>query len=73
MNMYVTVEILGGTDIKEAAAEACALANRIGVGVQFDFNEVSCHARPGGDREALERNYHEALTSKGRIKMAFSH
>jgi hypothetical protein len=70
--LYVEVEVLGGTDIKVAASEACALANRIGIGVRFEFNEVSCHASPGGEPEALVSNFHEALNSKGRFKMAFS-
>lgn len=70
--LKVQGEFLPGTDIKVACVEACALANRIHVIVEFQFNGVSCFASPGGSPESLEKEWLDALNPKSKYKMAFS-
>lgn len=56
MNLYVPATLLAGTSFKSAAAEMQAAANRLGVGISADFNEVKMSAAPGGSAEWLEIN-----------------
>lgn len=50
-----TIEIngLAGTRIDTLAREAIRIANLLSITVMFQFNEVTCMARPGDDPELL--------------------
>ena len=60
-NITLTVEATPGASIKHTAQEAVALAERIGVSVEFKFNVVTCFARPGDDPDGLVAGYFHAL------------
>lgn len=52
-NLSITVTPTPGTHIKDAAVEACALATRLDIWVNFKFNGVDCNAEPHSDPEKL--------------------
>lgn len=64
------VELFAGTDIRDAAAELCQLADRIGVMCEASFNVVKLWARPGDDPLRLVDAYEEQLQSKSPHKIA---
>lgn len=68
--LYLEMKVLAGTDIAEAAMEACALAFRLRTGVDFMFNGVRCMAHPGGDWQALVENWRAASDHGGQYPMA---
>lgn len=49
-----------GSSIKKAANEAQRLADLLSVGIHFDFNGITCIARPGGSVEFLVQNFSNA-------------
>lgn len=51
------VEFLAGSEISEAAAELCELADRFGVLLEADFNGTMLLARPGDDWRKLVHQY----------------
>lgn len=55
--LYLEMKVIAGTDIAEAAMEACNVAQTLGTGVEFMFNGVCCMTHPGGDYEALIENW----------------
>lgn len=64
------VELFGGTDIRDAACDLCELANRVGVMVEANFNQVKLWARPGDDPLKLAEAYEMALKSSSTHKIA---
>ena len=68
--LYLEMKVLAGTDIAEAAMEACALAFRIRAGVDFMFNGVRCMAHPGADWTVLVANWRAASDRGGQYPMA---
>lgn len=62
--LYVTLISYAGGHIDDAAAEACALATRIGINVSFTFNGVECFAEPGSAASDLLALWNEAFNSK---------
>jgi hypothetical protein len=59
-HIYIKVSVGGGSPIDETCAEAVALANRMGIPVLFDFNDVLCAAHPGDDAALLAANWRDA-------------
>ncbi len=71
--MYLEVKVMGGENIERVAAEACALANRIGCDVHFKFNDVLCMALQQGDPAVLVENWKAACESKSQYPIATTH
>lgn len=71
--MYIEAHFLGGEPIRDACAEACALAARLRCDVHFRFNDVTCMAFPHSYPEDLEAAWWEATESKSQHKIAAGH
>lgn len=56
-NAILPLEFLAGTSIEQAAEDAQKVANLLRVGVQFEFNGVTCVAAPGEDYLRLVKNW----------------
>ena len=69
-NLTMKVEVIPGTDVSKAAEQAVALANRIGIAVEYNFNGVTCWARPGGDYEKLSEACYAKIGSNEKHKFA---
>lgn len=69
-NLFLKVEALAGSEIRRTCDEAIQLADKLGITVEFNFNEVIVLARPGDDYEELAEAWNKALHSKYQIKMA---
>ena len=55
MNIFLKAEVLAGTHIEEAIREAKELAEKLGVGIKFDFNGVPVAIFPWSDvKEKVE-------------------
>ncbi len=63
-HLTLTVEADAGTSINDACQEAIDLANRISICVEFNFNGVTCIAKPRGSAEKLVSEFHEQLEKK---------
>jgi len=64
-SITLKAEATAGSSIENAAIDAIALANRIGVYVEFNFNGVTCLARPNDNEDGLVAAYFDALHDKG--------
>lgn len=62
-----------GTDIKTAFQEAINVATKVYCEVKFDFNGVTCFARPDSKWEIGVDRYNEELAGEGSLKIATSH
>jgi len=71
-SLLLKVDVFGGSSIESAAGEACALANRLDITVEFEFNGVTCMAIPGGSSDVLVSNWNAADRSS-RFPMASTH
>lgn len=69
-SLHLKVEVLGGSSIHDACKEACDLADRINVTIDFKFNGVTCIAHPGTDPSDLAKNWDTVLQSKFQHKFA---
>lgn len=72
-SIYLEVKFVGGTDIEQAAREACELADRLGITIDFKFNDVRCMAHPDGDPLVLVHNWRLASFHGGSYPMASTH
>lgn len=68
----IKVDLLAGTDIRDACCDICELANRVGTSVEASFNGVKVIARPHGNPLELADKYREELKSSKPVKMAVS-
>ncbi len=59
--IVLKVEILAGTHIEEAIKEAKKLAEKLEVGIEFDFNGVSMVVYSWSDIEKKIEEYHSEL------------
>ena len=66
----ITVDLLAGTSINDAASDLCELANRLGLLVEADFNGIKLWARPDDDPAELVSAYHEQLRKDSTFKIA---
>lgn len=74
MSMYVTIELLGGSDIGATLDEMRALADRIGVTVHAKFNDVGLYVKPNADlRDAVERYHEEVKKPHTQFAMVWCH
>lgn len=64
-HINLTVKIDPGTDIQDAFREAVNLAGKLGVVVEFQFNDVKCMAFPAGDvKSGLQEFCNASLSGK---------
>lgn len=70
--MWIQVTFDLGGSIEDAARDMCTLADRIGFGVEGEFNGVLLRANPRGDAAALVERYKAELRSGGRVKIAWA-
>lgn len=57
-NISIEVKMSPGTCIEDAAKEACDLATKVGVSIEFKFNDVLCVAQPNGNVSELVGKYY---------------
>jgi hypothetical protein len=57
----ITIEVSDGTSIERACEDACRVANRLNIDVEFVFNSVRCLARPDGSSAELANNWDREL------------
>jgi hypothetical protein len=69
-DIYIKVEVYGGVPIERAAGEACVLARHLGCNVEFEFNGVTCMAKPWGSSAVLVENWYAAVKEGSRYPMA---
>ena len=60
MSISLTVDVTCGMSIKEAIKEAICLANKIGINIQFEFNDRTVLVFPHTDLDSLLLAYKEA-------------
>ena len=70
--MWIQVKFNCGYSIEDAARDMCALADRLGVGIEADFNGVSLIASPRGNAVALVEAYRREVSRDGNVKIAFA-
>lgn len=62
--LWFKAEIAPGTSIRLAAREACRMASKLDVGVEFDFNDVPLWAYPDSDPMDIVREYNARIGIK---------
>ena len=72
MDISVKVDVLAGCDISRAAQQACELATKIGVNVEFKFNDVTCVAQPNAEFTDMVGEWYLMLNNGRQYKMAFA-
>lgn len=75
MNSQLTIhaEISPGATIEDAAKEACELASRLNVCIEFDFQDQPCIAMPGGDPRELVGYFYLIGAGKSNNRNAIAH
>jgi hypothetical protein len=75
-SLTLKLEVLSGSAIEEAAAEALRVANILKIPVEFDFNNVRCVITYADNNiskvENLVKSYHEECMSKKKYKFALA-
>lgn len=66
------IEPCAGTSIEDCSRDAQRLADQLGVCVEFDFNGVSCNARPGGQHHQLAVSAMNVMGTNSKHRIAFS-
>ena len=66
----IKIEFLAGDSIDEAFSEAIRLAKRLGVGVEFKFNDVTCWVNGKSTVENGVEAYHREIKKKDGFKYA---
>lgn len=69
-DVYLDVKVYGGSDIAKVCRDMVALADRMGITIWADLNDVRTLARPGDDGHALWLAWQEAARSKVAYKRA---
>jgi len=59
--IILKAEVLAGTHIKEAIGEAKGLAEKLGVGIEFNFNSILMVIFPWSDIGKKIEEYHSEL------------
>lgn len=70
LRVTLKVELMAGTDIRDACCDLCELANRVGCLVEAEFNGVSLWAYEGDNPLKLVDAYHSVLPTKHTVKIA---
>lgn len=68
----IKVDLLAGTDIRDACCDVCELSNRLGTKVEFNFNGVIVIARPQSNPLELAEKYREELKTSNTVKLVVS-
>jgi hypothetical protein len=68
--LSIEVEVLLDTSIETACQDAVDLANKLGIGVRFTFNDVRCTTGPGGNPCKLCGAWQDAVDSERKCKVA---
>ena len=71
--LTIKAEVSPGAEIDDAAIEACALANRTGVSVEFTFQDVTCIAMPNSDWKELVGTFYHMCAGVSKSRIAFAH
>lgn len=53
MSAFMTIDCTAGSNIEHVSRDAQRIADMLGIGVDFRFNNVHCVAVPGGSAEHL--------------------
>ena len=69
-SVTLKVELMAGTDIRDACCDICELANRMGCLIEANFNGVSLWAMEGNNPLKLAEAYAKELSSKSNYKIA---
>ena len=69
-SITMKVELMAGTDIRDASCDICELANRVGCLVEANFNGVRLWAREGGNPLKLAEEYEKVLPTENVYKVA---
>ncbi len=69
-SVMMKVELIAGTDIRDACCDVCELANRMGCLIEARFNGVRLWAREGDNPLTLEEEYGKVALSKRDYKVA---
>lgn len=67
-SLYLKVEALGASDIYDCIKEAKALSQKIGIGVDFDFNGVTVMVREDTDIKQTATRALNAVNAGGKPK-----
>lgn len=70
LKMTLKVELMAGTDIRDACCDICEMANRVGCLVEADCNGVKLWAYEGDNPLKLMDAYHAELKTTHRVKIA---
>jgi hypothetical protein len=70
MSISIKAEVTAGQDIMDASKEAISVADQLGIGVDFEFNGVTCLAFPGDSPRSLADAFRKELNSDHRYKIA---
>jgi hypothetical protein len=68
--LALRVDAFGGCGVEDCARDLCALANRVGILCELQFNDVKLWAWPGQDPAALVASYYHLVDSDRRHKIA---
>ena len=68
INCAINIDIIAGTDIKDACADAIELAKKLNCMITFDFNNVNMFIIPSDNVEKCITYFYKQLNSRGGIK-----
>ena len=69
-SVTLKVELMAGTDIRDACCDICKLANRLGCLIEANFNGVRLWAVEGNNPIKLAEEYARVLPTKSDYKVA---
>jgi len=69
-SVTMKVELMAGTEIRDACCDICELANRMCCLIEANFNGVRLWAREGGNPLKLAEEYEKVLPTKSDYKVA---
>lgn len=70
MSATIRINPMAGADVKATAEQAVSVADKLGIMIEYDFNGVTCMARPGDCPDSLAEDYHRALNNGIKFKVA---
>lgn len=70
LRVIITVELLPGTEIRDACCDLCELADRLGCTVEANFNGVTLLANGGDNPLDLMASWQKEVTSSHATKIA---
>lgn len=70
MSLILKLEGMAGDNVSDTCHEMCAIAERVGVCVKVQFNDVTLMSYRGGDADILVERYQDAVSSDDKYKLA---